>query len=229
MLENLITLAATATAGSKVDRAVAAYVKAITSATEKTETARLTAAPVWAALALTRGDDAPGLSLTAIGEMFGEPKSTVDRYSRVGYVLLAVPDLTPEHRAKVAEIVGIATADRGRVSTSIVRECADAATDGDSAVRLLTAASRKAKAAAKAKAKAKAEAESESEGEGEGASHGETPQDWTVAALLGALTSAANVADTLAEQFTPDERETLAVILDRLAVHVVADEEERAA
>lgn len=225
MLDNLITLAATATAGSKVDRAVTAYVKAITSAAERAESARVAAAPVWAALALTRGEDAPALSLSAIAEMFGESKSTVDRYSRVGYVLLAVPDLTPEHRAKVAEIVGIATADRGRVSTSVVRECADAATDGDSAVRLLAAASRKAKAAAKAKAKTK----TDPEGEGEGASHSETPQDWTVAALLGALTSAANVADSLAQQFTPDERETLAVILDRLAVHVVADEEECAA
>ena len=225
MLDNLITLAATATAGSKVDRAVTAYVKAITSAAERAESARVAAAPMWAALALTRGEDAPALSLSAIAEMFGESKSTVDRYSRVGYVLLAVPDLTPEHRAKVAEIVGIATADRGRVSTSMVRECADAATDGESAVRLLAAASRKAKAAAKAKAKTK----TDPEGEGEGASHSETPQDWTVAALLGALTSAANVADSLAQQFTPDERETLAVILDRLAVHVVADEEECAA
>lgn len=227
MLENLITLAATATAGSKVDRAVTAYVKAITSAAERAENARVAAAPVWAALALTRGEDSPALSLSAIAEMFGESKSTIDRYSRVGYVLLAVPDLTSEQRAKVAEIVGIATADRGRVSTSVVRECADAATDGESAVRLLAAASRKAKAAAKAKAKAKTEPEGE--GEGAGASHSETSQDWTVAALLGALTSAANVADSLAQQFTPDERETLAVILDRIAVHVVSDEEECAA
>lgn len=177
---------------------------------------RVSLAPVWAALTVTTADNVKR-SLSDIGAMYDEPKPTVDRYVRLGLILLALDKVSDKQREEIASLVGAATADRGRISTDTLKAIANETTSASDAIARLKDAAVTAKAE-KEKADAEKKAEKE-KAEQEKADAESMATDAEIVAGFAGIVSALTVRLVT---MGPDETDALAALVDSLAASVAA-------
>lgn len=191
---------------------VAATVATYASVTEM----RVTLAPVWAALTLTTDKDSRK-SLANLGEDYNEAKPTIDRYVRLGLVLLALDKVSDKQREEIHALVNASAADRGRIASDTIKAVANEATSASDAIARLKAAADEAKAAKDeadaAKAKAKADEEADA-----AAIEAETPDEAVIAGFAGTVAALVDRMNTMG----PDNVDALAALVDVLAASVAA-------
>lgn len=210
--ENLTAKADAILVGTDLAATVATYA----SVTDQ----RIALAPVWAALTITT-DESTRRSLADIGKAYDEPKPTIDRYVRLGLVLVALDKVSASQRETIASLVGAASADRGRIPTDGIKAVANEATSATDAIERLKAAAVTAKAdkdkadADKAAAKAEADkAEADAKADAEASA-----TDAEIVAGFAGIVSALTVRLVT---MGPDEVDALAALVDSLAASVAA-------
>lgn len=189
---------------------LAATVADYASITDK----RIALAPVWAALTVTT-DESTRRSLADIGKAYDEPKPTIDRYVRLGLVLVALDKVSASQRETIAGLVGAAAADRGRISTDGIKAVANEATSATDAIERLKAAAVTAKADKEKADAEKAAAKAADEAAEKDAESVATDEE-IVAGFAGIVSGIQGRLSTMG----PDNVDALAALVDALAASV---------
>ena len=198
---------------------VAASVAQYASVTEY----RISMAPLWAALTVASEKDVR-MSLAEIGAAFDEPKPTIDRYVRLGLVLVALDTVSEKQRATIYGLVNAADASRGRISSDAIKAVANEATSATDAIKRLEAAKVKAEQEKAEKDTEKAEKAEQEKAEQEKAESLATDEE-IVAGLAGLVSGIGTRLLTMG----PDNVDAIGHLADTLAAMVADRQAEFAA